>query len=515
MSDQVNQQAVVVQQDTLSFNKATTKLALFNEDGTPAILGSSDPTIVRIIPQSFTLSQKVQALTNIGGVGEDTLVYLSENHGVVGNGLVDDSFQFQSFLNLAASFGARAQLSQSSTVLIESAAITIPSGTRLDLNGGTLKNGLVSTTGRVLIMSGVSDIWIGNGIIDGDKASYATTTEQRHNLYIVNSSEIMIENVLSKDAKGDGIYIGDNVSGMSTDITLVNFRSEGNHRAGGSATAFKGIRQFGGHYRFNGGTSPHAGFNVEPNIDGIEMSDLAFYGVHFDDNLGDGLLVQAKSAAPTQPQRGARFYGCTANNNGTGGIATFGHGVVCRWANDVFWEGGEIRDNLLRGVYLRDTCTNLRFNTDVIGNGEEGYGQPAGTITGLRIQGVVSGNGTAGTYDGVNLAGSGSFALLQGKFAANTRYGVRTLSGWSSVTVAGGSSFTGNTTGPVSLGDAVASRLIYALGVSGGVIPVGRSTTALRPAAADVSYGIWIDTTLNKIIWSNGSTWRDAMGTAV
>lgn len=436
----------------------------------------------------------------------DRVVYHASNHGVVGDGTTDDSTALQSLLNSAASLGLTAMLGPATTVRCVS-PITLPSGCRLDLNGSTIKNASASTSGRVLNIVGVSDVWVGNGVIDGDKASFATATEQRHNVRIVNSSRVTLENILTKNAKGDGIYIGDDVSGICYDITLINFRADGNHRNGGSITGVRGFRQFGGYYRTTGGTAPQAGLDIEPNTNAVECSDGAFYGVNFDNNTGDGLLIHAYSATPTSRQAGWRFYGCTANNN-------TGNGVTPRWANDVLWDGGEIRGNNIRGVYLRDNCTNLSFNTDVVGNGQEGYGQPQGTVTGLRIQGLVKGNGTTGTFDGVNLASSGSFAVLDARFFDNTRYGVRTLA-WTSVTLTAGCRFSGNTTGTVSLSDAAASRLVYAAGISGGVIPVGRSTTALRPAATDVSYGLWIDTTLNKVIWSNGTTWRDTMGNTV
>jgi hypothetical protein len=50
----------------------------------------------------------------------------------------------------------------------------------------------------------------------------------------------------------------------------------------------------------------------------------------------------------------------------------------------------------------------------------------------------------------------------------------------------------------------------------GGVLRPGRFTTALRPTAAAAGVGGNIyDTTLSKPIWSDGTVWRDAVGTAV
>ena len=305
---------------------------------------------------------------------------------------------------------------------------------------------------------------------------------------------------------------------------------------------------------------------------------IEFHGVNFDGNGYDGVIVQAKSASPTSRQGGARFYGCTANGNGTSATSGLGNGVQIRWGNDVVWQGGEIRNNAYRGVYFRDTCQNLTFDTDVVANGQEGYGQPAGTITGLRIDGWIDGNGTsgtAGTYDGVNLAGSGvglSFNARSG--GAQQRYGLRTLSGWSYVGVGFGAHFPSNATGLTSLGDdigtrtQVASELAWRIGRAAGsdtafasritgntvdlfsfradgrmqwstgsaaidvtfertavgtvgvgaghAIRTGRAVTGSRPAAATVGSGaMFYDTTLSKPIWSDGTNWKDATGTTV
>jgi hypothetical protein len=49
-----------------------------------------------------------------------------------------------------------------------------------------------------------------------------------------------------------------------------------------------------------------------------------------------------------------------------------------------------------------------------------------------------------------------------------------------------------------------------------GVVNSGDSTTANRPNAVIAGTGgMWFDTTLHKPIWSDGSIWRDATGTAV
>jgi hypothetical protein len=49
-----------------------------------------------------------------------------------------------------------------------------------------------------------------------------------------------------------------------------------------------------------------------------------------------------------------------------------------------------------------------------------------------------------------------------------------------------------------------------------GVLGMGASATGSRPNAIYFSPGgMWYDTTLHKPIWTDGSVWRDAAGTAV
>lgn len=430
--------------------------------------------------------------------------------GVTGDGTTDDSSALQTALNTAATAGLTAQLEPLSTVRCVS-AITIPSGLRLDLNGATIKNASVSTTGRLLILSGVTGVQIFNGVLDGDKAGFATVTEQRHNLHIINSSRVLIQDVLSKNAKGDGVYIGDDVAGHSSDVTLINVWCESNHRNGESITAAKRVRHYSCRFTLNGGTSPQSGIDVEPNADTAPIENINYDSCSFDTNAWDGVNVQARQT-PSVRQGGVRFVNCTSNGNGTAATGTVGNGIVLRWMVDFSWHG-EVRDNALMGVYFRDTCSNLRFDTDVVSNGKEGYGQPAGTITDLVIRGYIFGNGTssaAGTFDGVNLAGTGTglaFDAVSG--GTQQRNGLRTVSTWAHVAIGPECRFPNNTTATVSLSDDISTRVVLSQGITGGFLPVGRAATGSLPTPATAGWGLFLDSTTKRINLSDSSTFRE------
>src|SRR5213595_1913070 len=106
----------------------------------------------------------------------------AQDYGVVGNGTIDDTTAFQTFLSTATTARMEAQLKSGSTVKLTS-AVTPPTGCRLDLNGATIKNAAAGVNDRLITLSGVTEVSIRNGTLDGDKASFAPTTEQRHNLY--------------------------------------------------------------------------------------------------------------------------------------------------------------------------------------------------------------------------------------------------------------------------------------------------------------------------------------------
>jgi hypothetical protein len=502
---------------------------------------------------------------------------LASTNGVVGNGVADDSAALNALLATAATAGREVVLAPKSTVRCVS-AITPPTGTQLNLNGATLKNASTSTTGRVLDILSVSDVAVYNGTIDGDKASFATTTEQRHNINVRNSSRILFRDIRSINAKGDGMYVGDNLIGFCSDVTLINVWGEYNHRNGLSISAVKGFRQFGGGWRYTSGTSPKSGCDIEPNNNTTPVESIQFFGVAFDFNDWNGFVGHtAYDAAPTAGAHpGVTLVSCTANGNGINPdlAGEQGHGFSFRWAADYSLVRCEANGNAYAGVRFRSTNTNLSFDVDVCDNGYEGVRQVEGTTTDLKITGRMLNNGTSGTYDGINLAAAGSRAIIDVVSSGNTRYGIRSVAGWSQVTYGSGCRFPSNTTGTINLSDdygtriqllqesgwryggtastdtalatrttsdtvnrfgmRVDGRLSWSTGTSaidvtlertaagtiavgaGHAIRTGRAATGSRPAAATVGSGaMFFDTTLGKPIWSTGSAWVDATGATV
>lgn len=594
-----------------------------------------------------------------GKVDKGSQILLASDYGVVGNGVTDDSAALNALLITAAAAGKEVLLAPGSTLRCVS-QISVPSNTQWNLNGATLVNASAATNGKLVSLSGVGNVSIYNGILDGAKASFATATEQRHNIRVQNSSRVTFRDIYTINAKGDGMYVGDDAAGYSSDISLYNVLGEYNHRNGLSITAVSGFKQFGGGWRYTGGTSPQSGCDIEPNGDYIPVEKIEFHGVSFDFNDWNGFIGQGRpsnvltiTGTPTggtftitgstagttsalaynasaatvqtamrllgtnyastlvtgsaggpytvtnmfanvtlttsaagltggtspdvvvsliasalQRQGGVRLIGCTMNGNGVNPDVpgAQGHGISLRYASDYAFIGCEARNNGLAGVRLRELLNNLTLGVDFIGNGWEGVRQVEGDITDLRVTGKISGNGTLGTYDGINLASTGRRAFIDVLSASNTRYGIRSLAGWSEVTYGAGCRFSSNTTGTASLADLydtrtslsqelgwrygstssttgamatrttsdtvdrfgyrVDGRLYWSSGSAaldttlertaagtlsvgaGHALRTGRAVTASRPSAVTVGAGaMFYDTTLGSLLTSNGTVW--------
>ena len=79
--------------------------------------------------------------------------------------------------------------------------LTIPSGVHIDARGAKFISALAGTSGRLVTISGVTDVEIEGGTWDGDKASFAEATEWRHNFFIIGAGRVRLHGLASINAK--------------------------------------------------------------------------------------------------------------------------------------------------------------------------------------------------------------------------------------------------------------------------------------------------------------------------
>lgn len=304
-----------------------------------------------------------------------------------------------SLLTQAANAGLKVTLHQDD-VLTFAGQIVIPPHTHLDGNGATLKNDAPAERDPFISILGVEDVTLENFKVDGKKSNFSPSTEWKHGIQISNSRNIRIRNVESSHNKGDGIYIGDNLAGLSSDITLENVLCDYNHRQGLSITHGKRVSVYFSTFSNTSGTAPMSGVDVESNVVSMECADIKFVGCFFTNNAGCGVIVSLKDLA-TVRQGDVSFTDCTATGNVQAALR-FGD------ARDVVVTGGYWGDG--PGVGVDVTINYVQRNIIIQGatiarNAGPGV-RTGGAFNGLSLIGcTIVDNATSGaTADTLTIA---------------------------------------------------------------------------------------------------------------
>jgi len=393
-----------------------------------------------VSPASFVLGQTLQ-WEGRGWIPltQPVINLAATPYGVVGNDVADDTAALVAALAAAAADpDGGAVIVPPGLKLKVTSPIDVPNNVSVIGYGAKLRNACPGTTDRLLRVVGKTNVTIAGLEINGDKASFAPATEQRHNIFITNSSRVTLRDVYSHDAKGDGIYVGDGTDGLSTDVTLFGGQFSANHRNGGSLSRCRRFKAIGTRFNSTSGTAPQTGFDIEPNADTDEIEDIEFIGCTFDGNVGDGLGVLLRTS-PSVNQQGISAIGCSYKSNS-------GHGLKLQNARDFATLGGQALENALNGVKIQGTTgRNIRLSTPCTRNGQCGIAHDTGTMEDLLIDANCWDNGTSvtNTYDGVLLAATTTRvrvigATLGGPSGTNQqRYGLRAGASATQLTVLG------------------------------------------------------------------------------
>ena len=434
---------------------------------------------------------------------------LASANGVVGNGSTDDTTAMQALLTSAATFGVPVILAPLSVVMVDTLAI--PSGCVLNLNGATLKRTNTSgTTICMLTLTGVSNVTIKDGILDGDKASYAATTEWRHGISILGSTNITIRDVVSKLHKGDGVYVGLNVSTECSSIVLDRVTCDANHRQGMSVVAVDGLVATSCRFTNTSGTAPQCGVDVEPNADTALIRGVRFIGCSMTGNINAGIQLLSRPTA-TVPQGDVSLVDCLINGNLSSGLyfyETQGASVV----------GGEISGNTQHGVLTGGVANvqNITLSSVAIReNGSAGI-RTVAPFTNLRLTSLTVADNSQTTSlgeSGINISptsGASTGLVIIGCVSTGAKQwaGIKTVpsvTGFLNV----GNILTGNGSGPSDYQDVATARISLPAAVNGvpefcGIVgttaPAAGAAGAL-PATPAGYYSVKINGTSRQIAY--------------
>lgn len=343
--------------------------------------------------------------------------------------------------------------------------INVPSGVTLKGYGAKLTNNCPGTGDRLLRMIGVSGVVIEGLELDGDKASFATTTEQRHNVWMENADNITFRGVHSHDAKGDGFYVGDNNTSANycTHIRMEGCTADLNHRNGLSVIAVDDFKATDCDFINQTGTNPQAGVDIEPNSGSTVCNNVKFVNCTMTGNVGCGVGVTMHNT-PTALQGSISFTNCEMSDNTD---ATLGSGLRVRNPTDVRIIGCQLRSNAAEGAYVDQTGSfvgkGLKFiGCDIEANGLEGV--QVFNVADIKWIGCgINDNSqvSANARDGLSITPTATTAGFEvigcGFTGTSQRNGIRTGSNAQKVTLIGNQYGTVGTAN-VSLADQQGSR---------------------------------------------------------
>lgn len=451
------------------------------------------------------------AMADIGAFINSTSGMLASQNGILYDG-TNEGGKLDALLDTAATFGANVVLDRNRT-LYSSTVITPPSGTRLNLNGATISVLAAGATGfRVITVDSVSNVMIWGGTIDGRLDLFAPATEQRHNISIRNSNRVRLWDITTKNAKGDGVYVGDQ-NGLSTDVFLQNILSDGNYRQGMSVSHVSGLLAINCIFQNTAGTDPRAGVDIEPNVGNVVCENIKFFGCTFSGNANFGFLV-AIQTSPTVRQGDITLVGCDIVGNGANGS---GGGIRLIGVTDFSMFGGSIRGNTGPGIVNNGASLSTNVNFEAVAvelNTQHGFAVTY-PITGLTISACSIRNNSqqaSGSFDGINLTPSAAMAnpkILGNSFTGAHRYGVTTGGNISALQLIG-NDYSGFITGATNLLDDASTRTELDGGTNNSI----GSRLFIYGAAASSSPGLSVrrsgDTADRMNVLADGRiTWSD------
>ena len=237
--------------------------------------------------------------------------------GAKGDGTTDDS----NAINLALSSKAynisfikgntymvrgyeEGQPEGSTTGLIGTTGLIIPSNKNVDLNESTIK---CITNSRqnynIFTIAEKENIILKNGLIIGDRATHTGATgEWGYGVAIKSSTNITLDNLKISECWGDGINLNNNGNGsiLNKNITINNCICDSNRRQGMSIENGDIINVINSQFNNTGNnnlhTAPSAGCDVEPGSY-QNVKNVLFDNCSFNSNYGAGLLLDGTNVS--------------------------------------------------------------------------------------------------------------------------------------------------------------------------------------------------------------------------
>lgn len=264
--------------------------------GTRALLMAShgqDAHVAALLGDSASaattaLTTAVAGLASVTGkVSKGSLVVNVKDHGVVGDGVTDDTAAIQACINANNNV-----YFPPGTYKSEAIVVSGKTGFRLDM-AGRLKRPNNSARFGTLIFLNCSDVRVGTIRTDGNVANNnfggLPVDEAKHDVRIDGCTDVEIDTIDSLNPAGDGVYI----VGATSRVHIKHVRSKSDAATGrntvsivnGSGIHINRVDNFGTGY-----TTMPSGFDIEPNS-GQTVTDVTVDSIYSSSSGTGGFTV--------------------------------------------------------------------------------------------------------------------------------------------------------------------------------------------------------------------------------
>ena len=217
--------------------------------------------------------------------------------GAKGDGQTNDTAAIQRAIDATAGTGGTV-LVPAGIYMVDAVHQRLQLKSRMNLKlaqGATLKvlpNAAQSYA--LLTLSGVSDIHISGGTLEGDRELHqAKTGEWGMGISLINGAHtISISNVTARKMWGDGFFIEG-----ARRVALCSVVADANRRQGLSIIDAQNVLVTDSVFSNTRGTRPSAGIDLEPYKPEHAITDVRILRSKFVDNLGPGILISGSKEA--------------------------------------------------------------------------------------------------------------------------------------------------------------------------------------------------------------------------
>jgi translation initiation factor IF-1 len=223
------------------------------------------------------------------------LVVNVKDKGAMGDGETNDTAAIQKAIDAVGGTGGTVYVPRG-TYMVGAASkkrLKLKSDMTLKLADGAVLKAIPNSSKSyaVLTISGVSDVTVTGGALEGERAEHKSKVgEWGMGIRIVRGSKrITVSGVTAKEMWGDGFYVQD-----AADVAFCGVIADHNRRQGLSIVEADRVIVTDSVFQDTRGTRPSAGIDLEPDKPDQTVKDVRIEDSKFINNAGGGIQIAGK-----------------------------------------------------------------------------------------------------------------------------------------------------------------------------------------------------------------------------